>query len=85
MGVTVGRETDCVLPVVDPLVSKAQCTFYHTEVSGWTLVDGAMKHRQPSTNGTWLYASEDFEIYSGMVLKFSETLLEVRLTQATLS
>ena len=75
--VTVGRAPTCTVPVDDPLMSKVQCTLYYSEASGWTLADGELQHQHPSTNGTWLYANEDFELYTGTILKFHQTLLQV--------
>ena len=37
-------------------------------------------HDKPSTNGTWLYLNEDFEIYDGMVFKANQTIFNVRVT-----
>ena len=48
------------MPVEDPLMSKVQCTFFRSEVSGWTLTDG--DGARGSTNSTWLYLNEDFEV-----------------------
>jgi len=45
---------------------------------GWTLTDGF--DGRPSTNGTWLYVSEDFEIYDGLVFKAHQMLFKVNMS-----
>ena len=32
----------------------------------------------PSTNGTWLYLNEEFEVYDGLVFKSHQVLFQVR-------
>mmetsp|Transcript_16829 Transcript_16829/g.30152 ORF Transcript_16829/g.30152 Transcript_16829/m.30152 type:complete len:103 (+) Transcript_16829:746-1054(+) len=54
-------------------------------MSGWTLVDGDYALQRPSTNGTWLYLSENFEIYSGMVFRANQTLFQVSSSAGRLS
>ena len=75
--VTIGRDARCTVQLADPVISKVQCTLSVNEASGWTLTDGASE--QPSTNGSWLYLNEAFEVYSGMVLKFQQTVLQAKL------
>jgi hypothetical protein len=52
--------------------------------AGWKLIDGNWETCRPSTNGTWLYLSDEMEIYDGMVIKASQTLFQVRNSQASL-
>ena len=59
------------------MLSKVQCTIFYTSVSGWMLVDGDLSHSRASTNGTWMYLNEDFEIYHGMIFKTNQSLFEV--------
>ena len=55
-------------------MSKIQCELYYED--GWFLVDGDSEANKPSTNGTWLYLNEDFEMYDKMVFKTHQTLLQ---------
>ena len=41
------------------------------------LVDGDLNNNRSSTNGTWMYLNEDFEIYHGMIFKTNQSLFEV--------
>ncbi|CAG9313681.1 unnamed protein product [Blepharisma stoltei] len=76
--IRIGRHMSCNLKIDDPLLSKIQCTIYYNPISGWTLGDGDIDTQRSSTNGTWLYLNEDFEIYNGMVFKSHQTLFEVK-------
>jgi hypothetical protein len=44
----------------------------------WMLIDGDID--KPSTNGTWLYIENFFEIYNGMIFKAGETLFKADLS-----
>jgi hypothetical protein len=77
--IRLGRLQTCEVHIEDSLISKVQaCIFFNTQ-EGWILVDGDMDHQRASTNGTWLYASTDTEMYHGMVFKASQTLFQVML------
>lgn len=56
-------------------MSKIQCEMYFD--GNWMLIDGDLDGGKSSTNGTWLYLNEDFEIYDRMVFKTHQTLMEV--------
>jgi pSer/pThr/pTyr-binding forkhead associated (FHA) protein len=75
----VGRHSSCDVKVDDTLISKFQCTIYFNPGNGWVLLDG--HNEKQSTNGTWLYISEDLKIYSTMIFKASQTLFEAELYQ----
>ncbi|CAG9322657.1 unnamed protein product [Blepharisma stoltei] len=77
--IRIGRHMNCNLKIEDPLLSKIQCTIYYNPISGWTLGDGDIDSQRTSTNGTWLYLNEDFEIYNGMIFKSHQTLFEAIL------
>lgn len=34
---------------------------------------------RPSTNGTWLYLNEDYEVYNGMIFKANQTLFQATI------
>jgi hypothetical protein len=38
----------------------------------WRLTDGY--HGKVSTNGTWIYLNDDFEIFDSMVFKANQTI-----------
>lgn len=44
----------------------------------WMIMDGDGK--KLSTNGTWLFAEQFFEIYDGMIFKAGETLFRTKIT-----
>ena len=77
--IRVGRHSTCEVPIEDGLISKVQFTVHYEDDSGWTLVDGDMDQQRPSTNGTWVYLSDEYEIYNGMVFKVSSTLFQAML------
>jgi hypothetical protein len=80
----IGRGLTCNAKIDDPLLSKVQCSVFYNPMSGWTLVDGDYALQRPSTNGTWLYLSENFEVYSGMVFRANQTLFQVMPRQVSL-
>ena len=41
------------------------------------LIDGY--NNKPSTNGTWLYLNDDYEMFDGMVFKANQTIFDVRV------
>jgi hypothetical protein len=77
--IRIGRHPMCEIPIDDGLISKVQFTIYYDRESGWVLIDGDMDHQRPSTNGTWVYLSDEYEIYNGMVFKVSSTLFQAML------
>ena len=63
----IGRSKNCDIQINDNFLSKINCTLYF-ENEIWKLQDGE-KFGNKSTNGTWLYTSEDNEIYDKMIFK----------------
>lgn len=63
--------------IEDGLLSKVQCTLFYSRLSGWMIEDG--KTESGSTNGSWVYLNEEFEVYDGMVLKIRQTVLTANL------
>ena len=55
-------------------MSKIQCEIYWDE--GWVLTDGDSENEKPSTNGTWLYLNDEFEIRDKMIFKTHQTLIQ---------
>jgi hypothetical protein len=65
--------------IKDDSLSKNHASLKFNPASGWILTDGDM-NGTPSTNGTWLYASEEFEIYEDMLFKTSQTVFKANFT-----
>ena len=76
--IVIGRTPDCDIRINDKLLSKNQATIAFAEqqtiVNGvidtqlaWVLSDGF--NGKNSTNGTWLYLNEDFQMREGMIFK----------------
>jgi pSer/pThr/pTyr-binding forkhead associated (FHA) protein len=67
---------DCQLRFEDTSLSRYHCTLIYDNY--WFISDGdGEKH---STNGTWLFAENFFEVFDGMAFKVGETLFKVTLT-----
>lgn len=67
------------MQIVDTLLSKVQMSILYQRDSGWTLSDGDILNGRPSTNGTWLYLNDEFEICDQVILKYHQTLLQAHL------
>ena len=80
----IGRGKECDIDIDDYLLSKVQCSIFYDLVSGWTIADGDSRIQKESTNGTWLYVAEEFEIFNGMIIKSFQTLIQVTSIQATI-
>lgn len=73
--ITIGRYSLADIQINDKLLSKIHCVINFSEKDGWTLLDGQSTNK-PSTNGTWLYLNEDFEIYDKMIFKTNQSILQ---------
>ena len=80
--IKIGRMQDCSIKFDDNSLSRYQCTIRFTDDLGWTVSDG--DGVKGSTNGTWLFLDDYFQIESGMVFKAGMTLFQVRGRQASL-
>lgn len=47
----------------------------------WMAIDGYSGKQ--STNGTWIYLNEDFEVYDGVSFKANQTIFSVKLIGPT--
>ena len=74
--ITIGRITSASIHISNSTLSRVQCTFNCVE-SKWYLIDG--DGAKPSTNGTWLYAEEPFEIYNNLVSKAGKSFFRAHL------
>ena len=64
---TIGRSKNSDILIEDILLSKINCCLYYVN-DKWMIKD-ENQDGKPSTNGTWLYASEDSEIFNEMIFK----------------
>lgn len=72
--IQIGRYYLADIQINDKLLSKIHCVINYCEKDGWTLMDGHQD--KPSTNGTWLYLNEDYEIYDKMLFKTNQSILQ---------
>ena len=76
-----GRSPNCDIRIEDELLSKAQGEIYFDpSVSSWVLSDGF--NGNVSTNGTWVYVSEEQPIVTGTMLKSNNTFLLATILQS---
>ena len=74
----IGRDVDCDISIEDKRLSRIHCTLkYNKDNKYWFLKDGGDVGN--STNGTWLYATEEYEIYDGMVFKTNHNLFKCKI------
>ena len=64
---TIGRSKDSDIIINDMTLSRINCFLYYKN-GIWKIQDGNQKG-DFSTNGTWIYASEDTEIFDNMMFK----------------
>ena len=62
-----GRTEKCDIVIKDKMLSREHCILYYLD-NNWYIKDGNEKDIE-STNGTWIYVSEDIEIKEGMKFK----------------
>ena len=79
--IRIGRMTDCRIRFEDTSLSRYHCALHYDKT--WMIYDGDQE--KPSTNGTWLFAEQFFEIFDGMTFKVGETLLRAQLTSDLVS
>ena len=74
----IGRDCDCDISIEDKRLSRIHCTLnYNKDNNYWFLKDGG--DHGNSTNGTWLYATDEYEIYDGMVFKTNHNLFKCKI------
>ena len=75
-----GRCSECDRVIDDLLLSSVHCTMVYVEGRGWMLRDGKdnglERENKRSTNGTWVFISEEEKIYDGMQFKENTNLFE---------
>lgn len=62
-----GRSDQCDISIDDGMLSRVHCILFFFN-NAWYIKDGNEEGNQ-STNGTWVYASEEIEIFEGMIFK----------------
>ena len=77
-GAFIGRGNQCRVRIKDDSLSKEHANLKYSPTSGWILSDGDLKK---STNGTWLYANEEFELYNQMFFKSGQFVFQVFLNK----
>lgn len=71
--IVIGRTPDCNVRINDKLLSKCQANVSYADQSDqWVMSDGF--GGKQSTNGTWLYLNEDYQMHTGMVFKANQTI-----------
>ena len=60
------------------MLSRVHCILFYDEEKGWFIKDGN-EIGQPSTNGTWVFAYDECEIYDGMIFKSNSNLFSCHL------
>ncbi|OMJ66792.1 hypothetical protein SteCoe_36243 [Stentor coeruleus] len=74
-GVMIGRGANCKVRIRDESLSKNHARICYKITSGWMLIDGDGEG-SGSTNGTWLYAYEEFEVYDQMFFKIGQVVFQ---------
>ena len=75
---TIGRSEDGDVILQDKMLSRIHCILIYEEEEGWFIKDGN-EIGQPSTNGTWVFAYDEFEIYDNMLFKSNCCLFSCHL------
>lgn len=74
--ITIGRGSSCKISIKDEMLSRVHCYVKFID-NNWLIFDGK-EDGSKSTNGTWIYASVETEIYDGMMFKCNQTLFECK-------
>jgi hypothetical protein len=94
--ITIGRDSECDIMVEDPMLSRVHTTIYlysDGEERKFGIKDGSstagddleFKIWKNSTNGTWLYLADDYEIHDGMIYKAHNTIFKVSVNSFKLN
>lgn len=81
--IQIGRIQDCKVVFNDSSLSRYQLVLKFNDQSGWSLEDG--NGVKGSTNGTWLFAEDLFEIHDGLLFKVGQTLFLAKTVEASMS
>lgn len=72
--ISIGRYELADVKLKDKMLTQIHCMINYSD-EGWKLMDG--QTNKPSTNGTWIYINEEFEMYNRMMFKTNQTIFEV--------
>lgn len=75
--IRVGRVSDCEIKFDVNTLSRYQFTIVYKESKGWVVIDGY--DGKQSTNGTWLFVEDYYEISQNIAVKIGQTLFKVTL------
>ncbi|MCQ2816514.1 MAG: FHA domain-containing protein [archaeon] len=77
--IKIGRDSCCEVVINDNLISRIHCSIIYKPNIGWVLRDGIYNKEKDgsftsksSTNGTWIYASENIPISEGLIFKLKD-------------
>ena len=73
--ILIGRSKKCQVVINDWMISKHHASIFFTSDKTWVLIDGSVTKN--STNGTWLYVSQDIKLTAGMEFKACESIFKV--------
>ena len=79
---TIGRAKDADITINDIMLSRINC-FVYFKNGFWKIQDGN-QNGEYSTNGTWIYAFEDMEIFDNMAFKSNKFNFCCKLTNNNL-
>ena len=74
--ISIGRSIDCDVSINDSLLSRLHCMIQYNS-SYWYLQDG-YQEGEKSTNGTWIYTSDEVDLENNDIIKTNSILLKVR-------
>lgn len=86
--ISIGRDAECDIMIDDPMLSSVHSTIFlynQGDEKKFGLRDGSISNSDDmdfniwknSTNGTWLYLADDYEIYDGLIYKAHNTIFKV--------
>jgi len=76
--VTIGRSRNATVSFKNDSISRVQCSFtFDTFSNDWVFEDG--QNEIPSTNGTWLLATNMISIYDGLIFKSGNSTFQAKL------
>ena len=74
--ILIGRDSLlCDITVEDKMLSRVHCCLFYKNDDGWYIKDGNLEGKS-STNNTWVYSSEENEIYDQMIFKTNHNLFK---------
>ena len=70
--ISIGRYELADIQLNDKLLSQIHRMINYKEDEGWKLIDG--QQNKPSTNGTWIYINDQYQIYDKMIFKTNQNI-----------